>query len=238
MENANSFNLITKPLGEILQEAGLINQGQLQVVLREQNIYTDLKIGEILALHGWLKQETADFFAETMRQLISEETCKIQIGNFFHQASLLSQKDIYDILNEQKKTGVKFGSIAVLKGFIKEQTLDFYLENFTLQTNKKTDFQYKDKETLTHKRLYLQNQNKSYLFTYYDLAMVTFSKANSVSNRLEKIKMLEDFLNLYQKIEELQTQNNPSIGKLTKHSQEKLEKIYILVLAQLAQLIE
>lgn len=231
------FDLITKPLGEILEEAGLINQGQLQVVLMEQNTYRDLKIGEILALHGWLKQETADFFAETMRQLIKKETFDLQIGKFFYQASLLSQKDIQDILNEQKKTGVKFGSIAVLKGFIKEQTLDFYLENFTLKTNKKSDFQYKDKETLTQKRLSLQNQNKSYLFTYYDLAMVAFSKANSVSNRLEKIKILEDFLHLYQKIEELQTRNDLCIGKLPKHSQEKLEKIYIFVLTQLSQLV-
>ncbi|MGK7886357.1 MAG: hypothetical protein AB4057_17260, partial [Crocosphaera sp.] len=54
-----------KPLlGEILRDADLITEAQLQTVLRDQQEYKDQKIGEILALRGWLKQETVDFFAE------------------------------------------------------------------------------------------------------------------------------------------------------------------------------
>ena len=229
------FDLMAKPLGKILEEAGLINQGQSEVVLMEQNIYDNLKFGEILVLHGWLKQETADFFAETMRQLIKKETFDLQIGKFFKQAGLLSEQDIQSILNEQKNTGIKFGSIAVLKGFIKEQTLDFFLKYFS-GTHEKSDLQYKDKDTLTERRLSLQNQNKSYLSDYYDLAMAYFAKASSVSTKLEKLKILQDFLNLYHNIERLQMQNDPDIGKLPKEAQHRLDQVYALVLAELAKL--
>jgi hypothetical protein len=153
------FDLMTKPLGQVLEEAGLVNEGQLKVALMEQDIYPNLRIGEILALHSWIKQETADFFAEKMPQLIKKEGSELKIGNFFHQAYLLSEKDIENILSEQKQTGIKFGSIAVLKGYLKQQTLDFFLKYFTLESSKKTDFQYKDKDTLTQKRLSISSQN-------------------------------------------------------------------------------
>ena len=128
-------DLIKKPVGKILKEAGLINEGQLQVALIEQSIYTNLKLGEILALHGWVKQETADFFAEQMRYLI-EHNIQVKIGNYFRQAGLLSQQDIDDILSEQKELGVKFGSLAVLRGCLKQETLEFFLKYFALETKK------------------------------------------------------------------------------------------------------
>ena len=251
------FDLMKKPLGKVLEEAGLIHEGQLQVVLMEQNIYPHLKIGEILALHCWIKQETADFFADKMRQLIKNETFDLQIGNFFYLAGLLSKKDIKNILTEQKKTGIKFGSTAVLKGLIKKQTLDFYLNYFTFETNKNTDFQYKDKDTLTQKKLSLQDHNNqanvakntdkyktltTYLFTYYERAVVYFTKARSVSTNSEKLEHLQTFLKLYRKIEKLQKQIEElkikddaavTIKELPMHAQDQLDKIYVWVLAQL-----
>ena len=244
------FDLMTKPLGKILEEAGLINEGQLQVALLEQNIYPHLKIGEILALHCWIKQETADFFAEKIRIIIKKETFALQIGNFFNQAGLLSEKDIQNILTEQQKIGIKFGSTAVLKGLIKKQTLDFYLKYFTLETNQTTDFQYQDQDTLTQKRSSLQNQNNqanlgkisvksrnltTKLYNYYDRAMSSFAKARSASNKLERLEYLKDFLKLYQKIEKLQMRNDSSMRQLPANAQDKLDKIYVLVLAQLQQ---
>lgn len=151
-------DLRKKPLGKILQEADLINEGQIEVALREQGIYTDLKFGEILALHGWVKQKTADFFAEEMLKLI-EATSNLKIGNYFYQAGLLSQEDILEILSEQKKLGVKFAAMAVMRGNIKQKTSDFFLRYFTPQANHQTDFQYKDKDTLTQKRQSIDEQN-------------------------------------------------------------------------------
>ena len=125
----NVSELIIKPVGQVLQEAGLINEGQLQVALMEQGIYKNLKLGEILALHGWVKQETADFFGEQMHYLI-EKNIQVKIGNYFHQAGLLSQEDINDILTEQQDLGIKFGSAAVLRGCLKQETLEFFLKYF------------------------------------------------------------------------------------------------------------
>ena len=56
---------VEKPLGEILVEAGLVSLAQIEIALQEQS-QSNLKIGEILALHGWIKQETADFFCRKM----------------------------------------------------------------------------------------------------------------------------------------------------------------------------
>ena len=244
------LDLMAKPLGKILTEAGLINEGQLQVGLMEQNIYPHLKIGEIFVLHSWIKQETADFFAEEFRQIIKKETFKRQIGNFFNQAGLLSEKDIQSILSEQKKTGIKFGSTAVLKGLIKKQTLDFYLKYFTLESSTQTDLQYKDLDILTQKKTYLQNQNNqansaklaaksqeltTSLYKYYDYAIKYFAKARSASNQLEKLKYLNGFLKAYRKIEKIQMRNDPYMRKLPPNNQDRLDRIYVLVLAQLQQ---
>jgi hypothetical protein len=125
--------LIIKPIGEILREAGLIHSGQVQVALMEQAVHDNLKLGEILALHGWISPLTADFFGDKFKTLVKENQRK-QIGNYFLQAGLLTENEINVILNEQKKGGVKFGSLAVLKGFIKEETLTFFLKYFHPET--------------------------------------------------------------------------------------------------------
>ena len=53
-----------KPLGLVLQEANLLAVPQIQLALRDQISYPYLRLGEILAMRGWIKQETADFFAQ------------------------------------------------------------------------------------------------------------------------------------------------------------------------------
>ena len=124
--------LMAQPIGQIMREAGLINQGQIQVALMEQEIYSHLRFGEILALHGWITQKTADFFAEDLINL-SKRPQPIKIGDYLSQADLLTKKDINDILDEQFELGIKFGSMAVLKGCIKQETLEFFLKYFVGQ---------------------------------------------------------------------------------------------------------
>ncbi|MEB3190526.1 MAG: hypothetical protein VKL42_09320 [Snowella sp.] len=68
---ANDF--CPKPLGLILREADLVTPAQIEVALQDQQYY-QLPLGEILALHGWVHQETADFFAEQWPKLITEPT--------------------------------------------------------------------------------------------------------------------------------------------------------------------
>jgi hypothetical protein len=118
-----------KPLGEILQEAALISSGQLQVALMEQLTYDNLRIGEILALHGWIQVKTANFFVDTFPKLVNKSNKK-RIGSYLREAGLLDEYDVQDIVTEQLKTGIKFGSLAVMKGLIKSETLEFFLQHF------------------------------------------------------------------------------------------------------------
>jgi hypothetical protein len=118
-----------KPLGVILEQAGLVALPQIEVALRDQAYCSNLLIGEILALRGWIKQETADFFAQELPALIQQEKTE-PIGQYFKRAALLDDIQIQDILAAQKQgqTWIRFGALAVFKGYIKQSTLDFFLE--------------------------------------------------------------------------------------------------------------
>ena len=61
-----------KPIGEILKDAALITSPQLEVALRDQTYYEDMRLGEILALRGWIEQDTADFFAQEWFKLVNK----------------------------------------------------------------------------------------------------------------------------------------------------------------------
>ena len=124
-----------KPIGEILQEAGLITSPQLDVALRdqiyylrEQIYYEDMRLGEILALRGWIKQDTADFFVEEWFQLINNRR-EHPLGFYLKKAGLLSEDDIKVILLEQYKHYLRFGDTAVKQGLIKQNTINFFLQN-------------------------------------------------------------------------------------------------------------
>jgi hypothetical protein len=49
-----------KRIGAYLVEAGLVSPAQIQVALNDQEI-TGLRLGEIVAAHGWVKQQTIEF---------------------------------------------------------------------------------------------------------------------------------------------------------------------------------
>jgi hypothetical protein len=116
-----------KPLGKILQEASLVSEPQIQVALHDRILYQDLRLGEILALRGWIEQDTADFFAEEWSDIIIRQQNQHPIGYYLRKAALLDDKQIKIILQEQKQLWVRFGSVAVLKGWLKQETLDFFL---------------------------------------------------------------------------------------------------------------
>ena len=87
-----------------------------------------MRFGEILALRGWIGQETADFFAEEWLNIINQQR-KHPLGFYLKKASLLNDTQIELILEEQKKNFLRFGTTAVIKGFLKQNTVDFFLEN-------------------------------------------------------------------------------------------------------------
>ena len=117
-----------KPIGEILQDAGLITSPQLDVALRDQTYYEDMRLGEILALRGWVKQDTADFFVQEWFKLVNKRIDH-PIGFYLRKAGLLSEQDIRIILTKQHKCSLRFGDLAVKQGLVKQNTVDFFLQN-------------------------------------------------------------------------------------------------------------
>ena len=114
-------------LGESLLRAGLISQSQIEVALMDAQYREDLRLGEILALRGWIYQETADFFADTLPTIAA--ACQKQpIGQYLMAARLLDREQIDLILDQQRRQPIRFGELAVARNFVKRQTLDFLLK--------------------------------------------------------------------------------------------------------------
>jgi hypothetical protein len=74
------------------------------------------------------------------------------------------------------------------------------------------------------------------LSKYYNGAMESLAKARSGTTKLERVNYLKDFLKYYQKIEQLQMQNDPYLEKLPIQAQNRLDRIYVGILAQLERL--
>ncbi len=122
-----------KPLGEILKDAGLITAPQIEVALHDRTYYPNMRIGEILALRGWIKPDTADFFVEEWWKLINKEK-KYPLGFYLKRAGLLTEEQIELVLQEQNNTLLRFGATAVLQGLLKQETVDFFLKNLCPDT--------------------------------------------------------------------------------------------------------
>ncbi|MEM9274618.1 MAG: pentapeptide repeat-containing protein [Cyanobacteria bacterium P01_F01_bin.143] len=127
--SSNSSSCAKKPLGQILIEAGLVTVYQIELALEEQK-QSGLRIGEILVLHNWIKQETVDFFAERWSKILEEKT-KQPLIYYFHESGLLDTIQINAIVRSQKLDNdkVKFHHLAVKEGLLKQITVDFFLSH-------------------------------------------------------------------------------------------------------------
>lgn len=165
-----------KPLGEILIEAGLIPIHQLELALQEQK-QTGMRVGEILVLHGWIEQETIDFFAEKWFEAIAEPEKK-PLVYYFQQAKLLNAKQVEAIVRLQKLKYKKarFHRLAVEQGYLKRSTVDFFLAHLFNIYSPKTISVAKPYEIL-----------KSYSKSKRDFRQIDLSKAPLMSVSLKEI---------------------------------------------------
>lgn len=131
MKSSQAGNFVSpdnssKPLGQILIEAGLISISQIELALREQEQYR-LRLGEILVSHGWIKQETVDFFCEQWPELLKKE--KQPLAYYFQAASLIDTEQVNAVVRLQKlkHKKVRFHRLAVEQGYLKQKTVDFFL---------------------------------------------------------------------------------------------------------------
>ena len=128
----NQPKQLIQPLGVVLQQAGLVNDHQIELALTVQKQLNFLRLGEILASQGCLKQETADFFVQQWPTILEQKKIK-PLGHYFKKASLLDEAQIQELLEKQRQaqTWIRFGSLAVWSGYIRQSTLDFFVENLT-----------------------------------------------------------------------------------------------------------
>lgn len=67
-------NLAIKPLGLVLRKAGLVSSQQIEQALQESLNLPQCRIGEILAIRGWIHPQTANFFAEIWPRVLIENS--------------------------------------------------------------------------------------------------------------------------------------------------------------------
>ena len=123
-------------LGVILQQAGLVPAVKFKQALEQQNKNQQQDLGEILASGGEISQETVNFFVERWFELVAEKP-KQPIGQYLKQAGLLTDSQIQTILEEQKRTELKFGELAIAKNWLKQATVEFFLHYLFIEPNYK-----------------------------------------------------------------------------------------------------
>ncbi|HSM80405.1 MAG TPA: hypothetical protein VLS96_01910 [Nodosilinea sp.] len=123
----------------MLQRAGLLSPAQLDVVLQDQQWQPDLRIGDILELRGWVKRDAIEFFAEQWPQLANGAR-EHPIGYYFQQAGLLSAQQVEALLQEQAQAGLRIGALAVLRGWLSQETLDWFLRSLAPEESASSAF--------------------------------------------------------------------------------------------------
>ncbi|MGL5036054.1 MAG: hypothetical protein ACRC6M_19890 [Microcystaceae cyanobacterium] len=119
----------TKLLGVILKDAYILTDAEIQIALLDQKAY-GMRLGDVLVLHGWVKKETVDFFTEQWARLLAS-TPDLNLEECLEASGLLSEAEVRVIRQEQQLTGRDFGAIAVKRGWLRENTLKFFVNNLT-----------------------------------------------------------------------------------------------------------
>jgi exopolysaccharide biosynthesis WecB/TagA/CpsF family protein len=120
------------PIGQLLQEAGLLSAQQVDTILSAQAEYRR-RFGDLVVEQGWLHPQTIDFFSEEFPRLPTHQDIQ-PIGHYLKSAALLNEQQIHAILAEQSQCGRKFGEIAVVKGWVPQPTVELLLANLPGQT--------------------------------------------------------------------------------------------------------
>jgi len=117
-------------LGQLLRKAGLLFAYQINQVLEMQTEQPEKRFGDFVVELGWLEQETVDFFADYLPDLALSKH-RHPLGYYLYKAKLLNEAQINLILEEQGELHLLFGQVAVMKGWVKKQTLDLVLDYLT-----------------------------------------------------------------------------------------------------------
>ena len=119
--------VVIKPLGLVLRQAGLVSSEQVEKALEESLSLPQYRLGEILAIRGWIKPETADFFAEIWPYII-ESKGNYQIEEAIESILDSSQQHL-DIVRDSQmssfpKTKYRLKSLPTLQTNLHHNSLD------------------------------------------------------------------------------------------------------------------
>ena len=167
-----------KPLGQILIEAGLIDISQVEQALQEQK-HNGLDISKISVSHGWIELEVINFFNWRWSELIVQENKK-PLAYYLQEAKLLNKKQV-DAIFKLKKTNsekVRFHRLAVEQGYLKQDTVDFFLTHIFKIYNSKSVSATKSYEVL-----------KSYIDGNRNFQQADLSKVSLVGINLKEANL-------------------------------------------------
>ena len=128
-------NVVNKPLGKVLEQAGLISDLHIRAALDIQSKNNQVKFGKILVSQGIVKQKTVDFFADQFPKLLQQSETQ-PLGYYLQEASLINSEQIEILLEEQKQTKLFLGELIIEKGWLTKKTINFFLKYLVL--NKKS----------------------------------------------------------------------------------------------------
>ncbi len=117
-------------IGELLVEAGLVHETQIQEVSGKRR-YSQMLLGEILAQRGWVSWETVEFMSLLRRSWLPEISDRPAVGEAIKAAGLITSGQLTEALKRQKRQEAYFGDVLVGQGQIREQTLEFFLRRFS-----------------------------------------------------------------------------------------------------------
>ena len=98
-----------RPLSDILEERGWLQQNAIDDVLEEQEKLRSRKVGEIIAASADLATDKIDELAQ--QSATAEPGQKVRIGDLLIQAGLVSREAVEEALNTQS-AGKKSGSAS------------------------------------------------------------------------------------------------------------------------------
>ena len=131
-QKLNKYHFSTKlqaeylPLGEILQQAGLLSPQIIRQTLKQQARSQNHRFGEILVQEGLIPATTVNFFVNDLPSLIHTAP-KLRLGDYLNNAGLLEPGQVAETLQQQSLTQGKFGEIITQKGWINPKTLNWFI---------------------------------------------------------------------------------------------------------------
>ncbi len=123
------FKLKKRILGELLVDGSFIKKEDLSQALSLQKETNDL-IGKLLIQLGAISEEELNLVLKFQEDLSNPYKAfrfatglRKKLGELLIQASKITEKDLEEALEIQKRTGEKIGQIFVKKGYLSEQEL-------------------------------------------------------------------------------------------------------------------